>query len=517
MDDDYAVLGLTPEATPAEVRAAYRRLAKRYHPDTKPPNPKEASLKFAQITIAYDRIKDQKPSTPRRSAPPRTAPIPSPAAAPRPSPPPRRDWADSGPSVRRPGWVAAPPPAPPRPASPPPRRKTRAPLDPNVPFDWAGWGGKEGAHAALGESFAAGTPFVAIKVDRQEAAGDVSSQLEISVRESLLGAVKRVVLLDEESCRGCQGTGKVPPRKLPCAACGGTGRREETHLQGAWRSIDRCQLCKGSGSVERDECDLCGGKGKEARHDIVMVEVPPGSPPGRRIRIAGMGRWDAARKQRGDYYLAVSLVEGPESWIEHGARHMAFPVPRSLLQQGGKLVVPTPEGPQVVPIASHTADGDQIRVEGAGPKVAPKMERAPLFLHLREVEDPGDISRSAIGIPSFLRKAVPTEPGESVEAAWSACLDTPDHRGFFIVTSRKMVFLSKENLEGVGMEWFSPLTTLELAPIQVPPDTPRDRVADWAITVAGRKVYLRRTLAQIEKIFELLEELKAEQAWSHAG
>jgi hypothetical protein len=389
------------------------------------------------------------------------------------------------------------------------------PIDPNIPFDWAGWGGKEGAHAALGESFAKGVPFVAAKVAKVEGGGDVSGPLEVSVRETLLGTIKRVVLLDEETCRGCSGTGKVPPRKLPCAACGGTGRKEETHMQGAWRSIDRCSHCKGTGTVERDECDVCSGKGKEARHDIVMVEVPPGCPEGRRIRLASLGRWEASRKQRGDYYLVVRLIEGPETWEEAGARHQAFPVPGTVLHQGGKLVVPTPEGPKLVSVRPQSSDGEQVRLEGAGPKINEKGDRMPLVLHLREVEDPGDLSRSAVGIPSFLRKAVPTEPGETVEAAWSACLDTPDHRGFFIVTSRKMVFLSKENLEGVGMEWYSPLSALELAPISVPSDTPRDRIADWAITVApGRRVYLRRTLAQIERIFEMLEELKAEDAAS---
>ncbi|MDE1819218.1 MAG: J domain-containing protein [Euryarchaeota archaeon] len=497
MEDDYAVLGLRPSASPGEVRAAYRRLARRYHPDAHhAEGPKAAAsnrARFEEVTEAYLRIKEGHP---------RRAPAPS-SSEPRtrraPSPPPR----------------TSPIPSPPAPET---RVFRRLPLDPTIPFDWAGWGGKEGAHASLGDAFARGSPFVALKVEREENAGDVNSFLDLTVRESLLGAVKRVVLLDEQQCRACGGSGKGgESRQLPCAACGGTGRREESRLGGAWKSIDRCTHCGGTGKVTREECDVCGGKGRESRHDMVMVEIPPGSPPGRRLRLQGLGRWDAARNQRGDYYLTLALAEGPEAWHEAGAQHMAFPVPQTILSRGGQVVVPGRNGPLLVPVAAGTTDGETVRLPHAGPRLPPDGASGALVLHLRAVEDPGDLPGMSVTIPAFLRKAVPTQPGERMVAAWSAYLDSPKNPGFLIVTSQKLVFLSKENLEGVGMEWFAPVSRLALQPIEVPPNVPRDRTALWAVTIAGRRVFLRRTLAQIEKIHAMLEELRRESSYGPSG
>ncbi len=495
MEDDYSLLGVRPNASPEEVRAAYRLLAKRYHPDVHHGDGARTvaanSAKFAEVTEAYLRIKDGAPrrspadgrtgpAAPRRAAPPRPSPIPSP------------------------------------PAREPPRRRVPS-VDPSIPFDWAGWGGKEGAHASLGDAFARGSSYAALKVEREEGHGDVSAFLDLTVRESLLGAVKRVVLLDEETCRACQGTGRVEARTLPCAACGGSGRREESRLGGAWRSIDRCSHCKGTGRVSREECEVCNGKGKESRHDIVMVEVPPGSSPGRRLRLQGLGRWDPARRARGDYYLSLALAEGPEAWHEGDAQHMAFPVPQTILSSGGQVVVPGRTGPMLVPVAAGTSDGETVRLAHAGPVLPLNGEAGALVLHLRAVEDPGELPGMSITIPSFLRKAVPTEPGERTVAAWSAYLDSPKNPGFLIVTSRKLVFLSKENLEGVGMEWFAPVSRLALQPIEAPPDVPRDKTALWAITIAGRRVFLRRTLAQIEKIHALLEDLRRESSYGPSG
>lgn len=489
MEDDYAVLGVGPEATPSEVRAAYRRLVKRYHPDVHQGNPRIAqasSVRFTQITEAYLRIKEGHPNGPARGAPvaPGGRPAPPSHAGPIPSPP--------GQQVRR---------------------KPRSGIDPSIPFDWAGWGGKEGAQTSLGDDFARGSPYVALKVEREEGDGDVSAFLDLTVRESLLGVTKRVVLLDDEECRGCHGVGKVEARMLPCAACGGTGRREETHLQGAWKSIDRCSHCKGTGRVERTECDICDGKGKESRHDIVMVEVPPGSFPGKKLRLQGMGRWAAGRRARGDYFLTLALAEGPEAWHEGGAQHMAFPVPRTVMVQGGQIVVPSREGPRIVAVAAGTADGETLRLADAGPKVPPRGEVGPLVLHLRSVEDPGELPGGvSFGIPAFLRKAIPTEAGERTLAAWSAYLDSPTKAGFLIVTTLKLVFLTKENVEGIGMEWFCPVSQLALTPLELPDGVPRDRSALWAINIAGRRLFLRRTLAQIEKIHEMLRQLQLDAA-----
>lgn len=502
VEDDYNVLGLRPNATPAEVRAAYRRLAKKFHPDMHqhegPRTTAANSVRFTEITEAYLRIKDGVPRTfPARGAPGTRGPR-TPGGPPRPShaPPASSPFQASSP-------IASPP-------AHEPVRRVRAGIDPGIPFDWAGWAGKEGAHAALGDSFARGSPFVALKVEREEGHGDVAAFLDLTVRESLLGAVKRVVLLDEERCRGCQGTGKVDSRTLPCAACAGTGRREESRLGGAWRSIDRCSLCKGTGRVTREECDICSGRGKESRHDVVMVEVPPGSPPGRRLRLQGLGRWDDGHRHRGDYYLHLSLAEGPEAWHEEGALHMAFPVPQTLLLKGGQVVVPGQQGPLVVPVAPGTTEGETIRLPNAGPALPPHGETGSLVLHLRSVEDPSDLPGISISVPAFLRKAVPREPGERLISAWSAYLDSPKNPGFLVVTSQKLVFLSKENLEGVGLEWFTPVSRLALQPIEVPEGVPRDKSALWAITIAGRRVFLRRTLEQIEKIHAMLLELQRE-------
>lgn len=511
IEADYSVLGLKPGASSEEVRAAYRRLARRYHPDTHPEDPRGASAKFARITEAYDRIRSDPTGGLRPPAGrSRPGPIPSSPAHPPPrAPHPPRPASHPPPTGAQ---ASHPPPAPPR-----PRPRRPGGLDTSIPFDWSGWAGSEGAQAALGDAFARGNPFAALKVEREEGGGDVEAVLEVSVRDSLLGAVKRVVLLDEETCRVCQGSGKVPPRKLPCAVCGGTGRQEESRMSGAIRSIDRCPRCKGSGMLENDECSVCSGKGKEGRHDLVMVEVPPGSPAGRRIRLPGLGRWEEKRKLRGDFYLTLAFAEEKdpakekEAWREEGAQHVLFPVPISFMTRGGKIVVPSREGPVLIPLPAGTEDGHVFRLPDGGARAAGRTEPVPLILHLKTVDDPGDLARLTIGIPSFLRKAVPTEPGEEMVGAWSACLDTPQNRGFFIVTSRKVVFLNQENLEGIGMEWYSPLSDLHLAPLTVPAGTPRDRIADWAIAVApGRRVFLRRTLAQIEKIYEVLQLLQSD-------
>jgi molecular chaperone DnaJ len=456
--DYYAVLGLPPGANPSDIRSAYRRLAKRYHPDLHPEDPDGMRLKFAALQEAYEFLLEVHPSRPT---------VPTPA----------------------------------RPRPPPAEEARSIPKD--AIFDWGQWVGREGLAEVFDDGFAAASPFGSCRAAHHEGRGDVTGPFPLTLREMLLGGTKQVVLLDEEPCRACQGKGEGSARAVACQGCGGTGRREVTHIQGAWKSVDRCKLCSGRGTVERSECPLCRGKGREIHQDVVQVEIPPGSFAATRLCLRGMGRWDPARRERGDFFLEVGFAEAPEFRRDGQNLRIRMPVPHSLLKEGGRMIVPTASGSTVFTIPAGTSDGGEIDLSQGGFEDGGTSHRGRLTLALHGVTLP---PMTATPIPGFLRRMVPTSPGESLVGSWPAFLDSPDQRGFLVLTTGKLLFLAWSGSEGAEVRWSHAVRRLDLQPLEVPPGTPRDRSALWAINVAGRKLYLRVTLRQLESIHRLFRD-----------
>lgn len=453
--DYHQLLGVAPEASPEEIRRAYRVLVKRYHPDLNPEDPTTAARRFAEVTEAYEvLIATATTVTTSRGEPARRSARTHHAGG--------RGWDE---------------------------------ISPDRPFDWTPWLRARERDEALEGVFPRGVPFSACRAGEAEANGDVTGHVELTLREMLLGATKQVILLDEEPCRGCQGQGREKvSRSFPCMACGGTGRLEETHIQGAWKSVDRCKVCKGSGTVERWDCSLCGGKGLEVHQDVVQVDFPAGSGPGRRLRLKKMGRWNESTKSRGDFYIEVADGTGTS-----GPRiRPPFPVPSRLLEEGGTLQVPGSHGLISVTVPAGTHDGGEIRVPDPGLGARTYV--------VRRVEPEAPKDPAGAPFPEGIAAVVPPAPGEGFLGSWPAYLDAPDRRALLVLTDRRLLVLSPPEKGKPRLLWWLPAANLDLQPLEAPDDSRAQQSALWAMNIGGRRIFFRSTLAQVGRLHARLLE-----------
>ncbi len=326
--DYYAELGVTSDATPADIKKSYRKLAKQYHPDANPDNP-AATEKFKQVAEAYDILSD----------------------------PDKRKKYDQ---VRRFGGLGGFGGGGFRPGAGQPGGQPGGGADRSFRFEDVG---------GLGDIFSSIFDFGRRGAERPAGptrGHDVEYLVEIPFRTAVRGGKIRLSIPINEECAVCDGSGAAPGAKLDnCPECGGRGTI--TFGQGSFSVPRPCPACLGRGKIPREFCPACSGRGEVTQKRKISVAVPSGVDDGSRIRIAGQGERGPQGGPPGD--LRVKFKVKGDPFFERAGLDLRCEVPINLAQamMGSKVKVRTADNRKVVlKIPPGTQSGTTFRIKGQG-------------------------------------------------------------------------------------------------------------------------------------------------------
>jgi molecular chaperone DnaJ len=310
--DFYEVLGVGKGASDGEIKKAYRKLARKWHPDANPDDSK-AEERFKEIQQAYDALSD----------------------------PEKRKQYDAG------GAFGG--------------------------FGGFGPGGPRGAPGGgfasdLGDIFSTLFNRGGGPAGPQQARGrDLETEVSLSFDQAMQGAQITVSVPTTATCETCSGSGAKPgtsPRT--CPRCGGRGIDSES--QGFFSISQPCPECGGRGSVIDDPCPTCGGVGVTQQTKRYRVNVPPGVHDGSRIRLAGKGEAGALGGPSGDLYVTTRVAPSPVfRQRPDGNLEVDLPVSVAEAIQGATIEVPTLNGSKTIRIPPGTQHGSTQRLRGEGP------------------------------------------------------------------------------------------------------------------------------------------------------
>ncbi|HEY8703887.1 MAG TPA: molecular chaperone DnaJ [Gaiellaceae bacterium] len=317
----YDTLGVAKNASQDELKKAYRKLAREYHPD-KNAGDKEAEEHFKEVQTAYDVLSDAD----KRK---------------------QYDRFGSGSFGRGNGRAGA--------------------AGPNVDF------GNFDIGDLLGGIFG-GRPGGSAGAQRRQAlrGNDVEAVVHLSFEDSLQGVEAKIPVELTVACRECGGTGAQPgTAPVICPECNGRGVKAES--QGLFALSQPCQRCRGNGTVIEKPCAHCHGSGRERRLKTYTVKIKPGVKDGTRIRLKGKGEAGENGGPAGDL-IVVTHVAASQTYERRGDDLVVdVPVSYASAALGDKVEVPTPEGPVSLKIPAGSEDGKLLRIKGRG---APRLNGA---------------------------------------------------------------------------------------------------------------------------------------------
>jgi molecular chaperone DnaJ len=331
--DYYELLGVPRKSSVKDIRAAYRKLARKYHPDLNPGD-KSAEEKFKQIQEAYEVLSDAKK---RQMYDQFGFNVPGAGGGP---------GAGAGASYGG--------------ASPE-----------DIHFDFGGFdfGGGAPGGAGGGTSFRdlfsqvfRGTQASHAAQER-EPGTDLEYQIDITFAEAMRGTVKKLSFTRLDVCNVCHGTGSAPGDEKVCPTCGGSGH--VTQVSGKMRFQIACTRCGGSGHL-RSMCRNCGGEGRVQRMETLDVRIPPGAQTGSRVRVAGRGNAGIQGGPPGDLYIIMKVEPHPFFERRGDDLYTVVPVTVSEASLGAKVEVPTIDGRSQVRIPPGTDSGKKLRLREKG-------------------------------------------------------------------------------------------------------------------------------------------------------
>ena len=335
--DYYEVLGVGRGASDAELKAAFRKLAMKYHPDRNPTD-KDCERRFKEINEAYDVLKD----------------------------------GDKRAAYDRFGHAA---------------------------FEHGGPGGASGFGADFGTTFAdifEGIFGMAGARGRpssgRERGADLRYNMEISLEEAFAGKAAQIRIPTSVTCQSCSGSGaKAGSKPKTCPTCGGYGKIR--HTQGFFTLERTCPGCQGRGEVIDNPCPACAGSGRVTRERTLSVNVPAGVEDGTRIRLAGEGEAGARGGPPGDLYIFLSIAPHAFFQREGADLHCRVPISMVTAALGGGFDVPTIGGSTTrVKVPEGTQSGRRFRLHGKGMPVLRSRGTGDMYVQVM-VETPQKLSK----------------------------------------------------------------------------------------------------------------------------
>ncbi|MFO7954076.1 molecular chaperone DnaJ [Thioalkalivibrio sp.] len=309
--DYYEVLGVSKDASAADIKKAFRRLAMKYHPDRNPGD-EEAEAKFKEARAAYDVLSDDQ----KRAAYDR--------------------YGHAG-----------------------------------VDGSAGGFGGGAGAsnfsdifEDIFGDIFGGGGGG---RGQRAYRGSDLQYNLDLTLEEAVFGTEVKIRIPTTVSCEACDGSGAEPGTSPEtCPTCNGVG---QVRIQQGFFSVQQtCPRCEGSGKIVSSPCKSCHGKGRVQEQNTLDVKIPAGVDSGDRIRLAGQGEAGMNGGPPGDLYVQVRVKPHKLFRRDGSDLHCEVPVSFATAALGGDLEVPSLDGRVKLKVPAETQTGKQFRVSGKGVK-----------------------------------------------------------------------------------------------------------------------------------------------------
>lgn len=333
--DLYSILGVPRDASQEEIKKAYRKLVRKFHPDAKPGDP-DAEARFKSINLAYEVLQD-----PQKRA-----------------------------AYDQYGSMGDMPPG-------------------GAPF--GGFGPFGDIFGDIFENFFGGERGTSRGPVRGE---NIEMSLSISLEDAFRGIEREVSVPRHETCGRCGGTGGEPGTDVKtCPYCRGAGQVETQQRTpfGTFVSVSRCSDCNGTGKKIEKKCGNCGGAGKVLARHRVGVKVPPGVDSGTRLRVAGEGREGASGGPPGDLFLSIRVDPHPVFERDRDDLHVKIDLKYPQVVLGSMVEMPTLEGTEKVEIPPGTPGGKAIRIKGKGMPRLRGSGRGDLYAHVF-IEVPRDLT-----------------------------------------------------------------------------------------------------------------------------
>ncbi len=343
MRDLYEVLGVPKSASQDEIKKAYRKLARKHHPDSNPGDA-QAEERFKELQDAYDVLSDPEKRTQYDQVGPRMF---------------------EGARAGGPGG-----------------------------FQWAGNVERSRRPRATCSAGSSGAAQADPRRARQrgQRGADVGVTLTLSFEDSLNGLTTRIPVELETACSTCKGSGAEPGTKpIICPECRGRGVTSED--EGFFAFSRPCPRCRGNGTVIEKPCRTCNGSGRERRTKRYTVKIPAGVRDGTQIRLKGKGEAGYGGGPPGDLIVTTRVTPSPLFERRGSDLVIEVPVTYSEAALGAEVEVPTPDGRISLKVPAGSQDGKLLRVRGKG---APKLNGG----------GKGDLlARVRLAVPTKLTKA----------------------------------------------------------------------------------------------------------------
>jgi molecular chaperone DnaJ len=332
--DLYVILGLERGATLADVKRAYKRLARKYHPDINPGD-RMAAAHFRDIAEAYETLSD-----PDR----------------------RRRYDATG---------------------------TVTTGTEEQTFGFEGFDFTVSVSGADASTF--GDLFADVLFQRDprrpenvaERGADLHQSLTLSFETAMRGVHWPMTVTRHEHCRTCKGLGRLNAAEMRCSQCRGSGAVKSA--RGHMVFSKPCASCGGSGHLRHVQCPTCAGQQVEMRTEPLIIQVPPGLADGARIRVPGKGHVGRNGADSGDLYVTVHVQPHPLFRREGDDIHVTVPVAIHEAALGAKINVPSIDGVARLRVPPGTQSGQRFRLRERGVPSARDGHRGDLVVEIRLV------------------------------------------------------------------------------------------------------------------------------------